>query len=215
VVDGEADTFCAAVACTVSAQYAQNNIKRYVCIFTNDSDLLIWNTGPATEIVMIREMKERNIEGGKAMNALCFRPRLFDRRREYGMSDLVKPAFKMLDSKVSFTQAVNEGFVDMSSDKFTRFAAQYHIVYAIVKASHQNKQRENGSEVQLSDPRVSEIVHHYLAAYFRKPELDVHGTSSEAREKRKHIGFEPPILEYNRRKRHHHAIHERNLTNNQ
>jgi hypothetical protein len=44
VVDGEADTFCAALACTVSTQYVLNNIKSYVTIFTNDSDLLIWNT---------------------------------------------------------------------------------------------------------------------------------------------------------------------------
>lgn len=149
------------------------------------------------------------------MNALCFRPRLFQKCRVYGMSDLIKPAFKMLGSKVSFAQALNEASVDMSSDEFTRFAAQYHTVYAITKANHQSKQRENAGEVQPSDPRVSEIVHHYLSAYSRKPEFDGHGTSSEAREKRKCIGFEPPIIEHNKRERIYYAIQDRNITNSQ
>jgi hypothetical protein len=148
-------------------------------------------------------MKERNTEGGKTMDALCFRPRVFEQCRKYEMSDLVKPAFKMLHSKMSFTQAVNEGSVDMSSDEFIRFSAQYHIAYAITKANHQYKQRENGGEVQISDPRVSEIVHHYQSAYSQNPGLDVRGTPSEAREKRKSVRFEPPTIEHNKRERIH------------
>ena len=44
VVDGEADAFCAAVACSASAWYLQKNIESSFSVFTNDSDLLIWDT---------------------------------------------------------------------------------------------------------------------------------------------------------------------------
>lgn len=165
VVDGEADGFCAAVP------ISKCETKRNFIIFTNDSDLIIWKSGDNTRVAIIREMKERHTKDGVEMEALCFSPLQLSKLGGRQLPDLVKPAFEMRDSKVTFAQAKTNSDMRGDIEAFARFAAQYNIHYPMMKLVHQRQQRENGQELNVRDPRTSEIIHQYLSGLVRNPAI--------------------------------------------
>ena len=162
VVAGEADSYCAAAASEISKRFCQSNIPHDIIIFTNDSDLIIWGMGPNVTIGMIRDMKLRQLPA--VMEILCFSPRLLARLGDHQLGDLIKPAYRMQDPGVTFTQAIKDTGVDENSDEFIRFAAQYDIAYAIEKLKFQEEMKNSACISLPPDPRIAELVNHYLWA---------------------------------------------------
>ena len=183
VVSGEADAFCAAAAHEASYEDYRNKIRRSISIFTNDSDLLIWNTGRNTTIVMIREIKEHDIGNERVMEALWFAPTVLVNP----LPDLLKPAFRMRDPKVTLLQAISGPTVDDHSLEFVRFAAEFERAYPIFKHVLLQEEREDQSEVLIQDPRISELVRHYLWALHKDPRCKAQESSTESTQKQKFL----------------------------
>jgi hypothetical protein len=178
-VGGEADTFCAAAAYRASCEDYRNKVHRTISIFTNDSDLLIWNTGRNTTIVMIQEIQEQDIGNERVMEALWFAPTLL----ASPLLDLLRPAFRMLDPKVTFLQAISEPTVDHSSPEFARFAAKFERAYPIFKHPLLQNERKGQRGVLIPDPRISELVRHYLWALHKDPRCEAQKRNREFTQK--------------------------------
>ena len=185
VVDGEADTFCAAAAFETVGEDFNNQIQRTFSIFTNDSDLLIYRTRPNVRVVMIREIREHEHGNERRMRALCLEPTLLARLGAHQLPHLVKPAFLMLDPKVSFRQAINNRQVDEKAEAFVRFAAQFELIYAGLKRASQQEQREAKNEVTVQDPRTSELIRHYLWTLLKDRKYEAASSTTEPMKKQK------------------------------
>ena len=185
VVDGEADTFCAAAAFETVGEDFNNQIQRTFSIFTNDSDLLIYRTRPNVRVVLIREISEHEHGNERRMRALCFEPTLLARLGAHQLPALVKPAFLMLDPKVTFQQAINSPQVDEKAEPFILFAAQFELIYAGVKRASQQEQREDKNEVIVQDPRTSELIRHYLWALLKDRKYEATASTTEPMKKQK------------------------------
>lgn len=169
VVDGEADAICAAEAHMHSVISSREGYETPISIFTNDSDLIIWRTGakgcnPHPRIVMLSSIKERYVEGACILEALSFSAQDMLRRFGQEKDDLLRPAFKMLDPKITFRQAVEDSNNDNSEHLF-RFLAQYIVKYPALKIELQKDQNKDVRKSLPTDPRVSELVRHYLSAF--------------------------------------------------
>ena len=160
VVDGEADAFCAAAAYEIASDDGYVSIS----IFTNDSDLLIWESGWQTRIVMIDEMTENEDESGMTLQALRFFPTLMAVRRNHSLRlpDLISPAFEMLDPTFSFEQAVETADPELKSDEFMTFASMYWVKWPRAKLRAMKGATQEHKHTFPTDPRVSELVRHVL-----------------------------------------------------
>lgn len=155
VVPGEADTFCAAAA----LRLAQRDPTQAVTIFTNDSDLIVYESGPQTRVVLINSMEEiKQDDGEKALHGLEHWPAALARSGKFPLKDLIKPAFVMLDKHVTFKQALAATHSDGQDRALIAFAKEFSTADAAVELEALESQRGRGKAHILVEPRVSEVI---------------------------------------------------------
>ena len=152
VVDSEADTFCAAAALKASV----DSPSRPITIFTNDSDLMIYDSGPLTRVVMINQVEERDSNNGRVLHGFEFWPANLRTMVEPSLSDLIQPAFNMQDPHISFKDALEGVQSRPTTDEFLNFADTYDTSSANVESLKRSR-REGTADCQF-DSRVSELI---------------------------------------------------------
>ena len=114
---------------------------------------------------MINEMSEQTLgDDSRVLQALQFWP--LDMRTQHGrkpLPDLIRPAFRMLDRNVTLQQALVATDLDETSAKFLAFSRMYIVQLPVEKLQLQRRDRQNGEEVFVKDPRTSEMVNHMLS----------------------------------------------------
>ena len=167
IVEAEADAFCAAKAYSL-AQEVHPTIS--TAIFTNDSDLVIWDTGPQSRVIMIDEMSEHDEGNGKVLEAFFFWPGKMQKTGSRCMSNLIQPAFQMLDPKVSFAQAMANVNLDTNTNAFSTFSSMYWI-HLVLKKLETMQARDPNDRIAISpDARVEELLNHLISDIRRKTE---------------------------------------------
>ena len=160
IVAGEADSYCAAAAMKASA----SNPDKYVDIFTCDSDLIVYNAGFHTRIVMIKEIRERHDEsdiGGTFLGGSLFRPGYLREKYAIAEPDLVRPAWEMhSEPRKPFHQAVKRahGNEEIDTDDYLAFKDTFDVSAPSARLELQKADRQRGKAFQQVDPRTSELI---------------------------------------------------------
>ena len=153
IVDGEADAFCVAAARKASSDHLST-----VTIFTNDSDLIVYSSGPQTRVVMINQTRVRDNEDGKALEGFEFWPAALASMATPPLPDLIRPAFEMLSPLVSFKQALARSQSELNSSDYLTFFNTYDINFALHQLKHLKNHRRKGKVALQIDSRVSELI---------------------------------------------------------
>nr|POF13176.1 hypothetical protein CFP56_10324 [Quercus suber] len=157
VVPGEADAFCVAAA----RKACQAEALEKVVIFSNDSDLLIYDCGSQTRIAMFSGLSTTNSSSGsEKLTGTEFWPAAIARMA--GKEDLIEVAYHM---KKDNTVAVNWVLQLMDQGDYTTdedFGVFYQ-TYQIRGEMADLETLQSDTEARLSlvslDARVSELVH--------------------------------------------------------
>lgn len=154
VVNGEADGFCAAAA--LKASHGRFDIA--VSIFTNDSDLIVYHSGPQTRIVMMNQMKFSNSKTGKVLEGFEYWPANIASMAGHNSTDLIRPAFEMLHTTISFPQAIARSASDVTGKEYHAFVAIYDTTEPSVELEKLENNRRCGKYVLQADSRTSELI---------------------------------------------------------
>lgn len=154
VVSGEADPFCAVAA----RNTALSNPEASVTIFTNDSDLIIYNSGPQTKVAMINSVEERDHGNGKVLEALQFWPQRLTNLGPTSLPDLIRPAYEMQAPVVSFREALSQSQFHVGTTDYKEFANSYSLDRPTVELEHLKARRERKKDILQTDARISELV---------------------------------------------------------
>ncbi|KAK5117930.1 hypothetical protein LTR62_003974 [Meristemomyces frigidus] len=151
VVPGEADNFCVAAA----GQLSEANKNELISIFTNDSDLAVFESGPSTRIVMLSSMETT---GTVLTASSCWPSRIAKSIRSENLFAL---AYHMqLDPYVSVARVqarLEHG--DQPTDRgFSDFVAQYSsAIEQVALGLLQTDPRKRRALLEL-DARLAEFV---------------------------------------------------------
>lgn len=103
VVPDEAERYCVAAARMACAE----DTRMGPAIFSNDSDLVVFDAGPLTRIIHLDGLYETQEEGTKVLRAFVTRPA--SSASAMGMPDLLELAYQMYRKpKISCAQALSE-----------------------------------------------------------------------------------------------------------
>ncbi len=156
VVPGEADTFCAQRA---------RSLDGTSTIVTSDSDLLVYDLGPGTDVVFFRDvdLDPRRPKKPPPLLVTTYSPAAICGRLGLDVdSGLAAFAFELfMDSHLSVTglvqRAKQRSAVHACPEEHAEFAAQYAHPSQLVK-------HVQGCDLSGLDPRVSEVVLQWLLA---------------------------------------------------
>lgn len=182
VVPGEADPFCvvAAAEAAVAAAAAQAMISGVqeaaspITIFSDDSDLIVFEAGAQTRIVPFRDLTVTEMgETTTVLQGYEYRPAEILRREKCHLSSLIKPAFFMsLDLFCHLGQALQltaaaataaadspgGGLLDDRED-YQAFAQQFHTSKEVQELAEIRSNDILKNSLASRDSRVSELVH--------------------------------------------------------
>lgn len=149
VVPGEADGYCASASRALG-----RDGETY--IFTNDSDMLVYDSGSRTKICMLSSFEASGMQSTAMVHDAS---KIAESVR---LSDMIQVAYIMsCDQYCSFETAakiVRDGMNEPQSD-YQAFASQYDMPALTVEPdNHQQKQ------LRFMDPRIAEIVHQFRDA---------------------------------------------------
>lgn len=178
VVPGEADPFCvvAAAEAAAAAQAMISGVQEAaspITIFSDDSDLIVFEAGAQTRIVPFRDLTVTEVgETTKILQGYEYRPAEILRREKCHLSSLIKPAFFMsLDLFCNLGQALQltaaaaaaadssgGGLLDDRED-YQAFAQQFHTSKEVQELAEIRSNAILKNSLASRDSRVSELVH--------------------------------------------------------
>lgn len=178
VVPGEADPFCVvaaaeAAAAAAAAQAMISGVQEAaspITIFSDDSDLIVFQAGAQTRIVPFRDLTVTEVgETTKILQGYEYRPAEILRREKCHLSSLIKPAFFMsldlfcnLGQALQLTAAADSpgggGLLDDRED-YQAFAQQFHTSKEVQELAEIRSNDILKNSLASRDSRVSELVH--------------------------------------------------------
>lgn len=177
VVPGEADPFCVVAAAEAAAAQAMISAVQEaaspITIFSDDSDLIVFEAGAQTRIVPFRDLTVTEMgETTKILQGYEYRPAEILRREKCHLSSLIKPAFFMsLDLFCNLGQALQltaaaaaaadspgGGLLDDRED-YQAFAQQFHTSKEVQELAEIRSNAILKNSLASRDSRVSELVH--------------------------------------------------------
>lgn len=182
VVPGEADPFCVvaaaeAAAAAAAAQAMISGVQEAaspITIFSDDSDLIVFEAGAQTRIVPFRDLTVTEMgETKTVLQGYEYRPAEILRREKCHLSSLIKPAFFMsLDLFCNLGQALQltaaaataaadspgGGLLDDRED-YQTFAQQFHTSKEVQELAEIRSNAILKNSLASRDSRVSELVH--------------------------------------------------------
>lgn len=170
VVPGEADPFCV-VAAAEAAAAAQGMISGVqeaaspITIFSDDSDLIVFEAGAQTRIVPFRDLTVTEVgETTKILQGYEYRPAEILRREKCHLSSLIKPAFFMsldlfchLGQALQLTAAADSDLDDR--EDYQAFAQQFRTSKEVQELAEIRSNDILKNSLASRDSRVSELVH--------------------------------------------------------
>lgn len=175
VVPGEADPFCVVAAAEAAAAQAMisgvQEAASSITIFSDDSDLIVFEAGAQTRIVPFRDLTVTEMgETTTVLQGYEYRPAEILRREKCHLSSLIKPAFFMsLDLFCNLGQALQltaaaaadssgGGLLDDRED-YQAFAQQFHTSKEVQELAEIRSNAVLKNSLASRDSRVSELVH--------------------------------------------------------
>lgn len=179
VVPGEADPFCVVAAAEAAAAQAMisgvQEAASPITIFSDDSDLIVFEAGAQTRIVPFRDLTVTEIGETTTTTTILqgyeYRPAEILRREKCHLSSLIKPAFFMsLDLFCNLGQALqltaaaaaadssSGGLLDDRED-YQAFAQQFHTSKEVQELAEIRSNAVLKNSLASRDSRVSELVH--------------------------------------------------------
>lgn len=173
VVPGEADPFCVVAAAEAAAAQAMisgvQEAASPITIFSDDSDLIVFEAGAQTRIVPFRDLTVTEMgETTKILQGYEYRPAEILRREKCHLSSLIKPAFFMsldlfcnLGQALQLTAAADSpggGLLDDRED-YQAFAQQFHTSKEVQELAEIRSNDILKNSLASRDSRVSELVH--------------------------------------------------------
>lgn len=155
VVPDEADGFC--VAAVNLAR--ESNCPDKFFVFTNDSDLILYEYQRTTTVVTIDEMRESEAGNSKVLSALVIPTTGSEDCVKTSLEDLRRLAFSLHKGDLVFYPTPTDGMAPSAEDfEFRRFVERYEtpLQNAVLEVLHQNRGQRD--DVPISDPRISEII---------------------------------------------------------
>ncbi|KAL8929030.1 MAG: hypothetical protein Q9208_001473 [Pyrenodesmia sp. 3 TL-2023] len=143
VVPGEADTYCALAAHQTGGT-----------ILTNDSDLLVYDTGPYGSVAFFKDIDLRyDSVGDSVLQATTFHPSAIAKRLH--LPNLHRLAYEIkTDPTISFAEALRRCRTPSKSNaSFNAFLEEYTL-----HPSQSINPRDPNPKPQLLDPRLSELI---------------------------------------------------------
>lgn len=172
MVPDEADRFCVAAALDLCSEPTSKGVN----IFTNDSDLIIFDSGDRTRIVLFNELRMQSNDHCTELSSTVFWPA----RIRSTCPDLLQAAFHMAQNpKLSFGQ-VQEYIMPpeqmMSLDAYKDFHNEYQLDTQTLDYHRLKMNSQQRLLLCSLDPRVSEIVYEAKALESdpSKTEVDVY-----------------------------------------
>lgn len=175
VVPGEADPFCvvaaAEAAAAAAAQAMCSGVQEAaspITIFSDDSDLIVFEAGAQTRIVPFRDLTVTEMgETTTVLQGYEYRPAEILRREKCHLSSLIKPAFFMsLDLFCHLGQALQLTAADSSGggllddrEDYQAFAQQFHTSKEVQELAEIRSNDILKNSLASRDSRVSELVH--------------------------------------------------------
>lgn len=173
VVPGEADPFCVVAAAEAAAAQAMvsgvQEAASPITIFSDDSDLIVFEAGAQTRIVPFRdltvtEMGETTTRRTTILQGYEYRPAEILRREKCHLSSLIKPAFFMsldlfcnLGQALQLTAAADSDLDDR--EDYQIFAQQFHTSKEVQELAEIRSNDILKNALASRDSRVSELVH--------------------------------------------------------
>ena len=156
VVNGEADAFCATTALRIHNMTPGTT----VAIFTNDSDLILYDIGRNGKVVMLNDVQVRTASIGKVMEGLVFHPSALIKSSSQTGQPLTLAAWKMRDNhQLSFKQAMAScTAADQCDEGHMAFKAMYDTKQAKKEFKKRRAMRREGHGIPLLDSRASELI---------------------------------------------------------
>lgn len=180
VVPGEADPFCVVAAAEAAAAQAMisgvQEAASPITIFSDDSDLIVFEAGAQTRIVPFRDLtvtemgETTTTRRTTILQGYEYRPAEILRREKCHLSSLIKPAFFMsLDLFCNLGQALQltaaaaadssgGGLLDDRED-YQIFAQQFHTSKEVQELAEIRSNAILKNSLASRDSRVSELVH--------------------------------------------------------
>lgn len=177
VVPGEADPFCVVAAAEAAAAQAMisgvQEAASPITIFSDDSDLIVFEAGAQTRIVPFRDLTVTEMGETTTMTKILqgyeYRPAEILRREKCHLSSLIKPAFFMsldlfcnLGQALQLTAAAADssggGLLDDRED-YQAFAQQFHTSKEVQELAEIRSNDILKNSLASRDSRVSELVH--------------------------------------------------------
>lgn len=172
VVPGEADPFCVVAAAEAAAAQAMisgvQEAASPITIFSDDSDLIVFEAGAQTRIVPFRDLTVTEVgETTTILQGYEYRPAEILRREKCHLSSLIKPAFFMsLDLFCNLGQALQLAAADSSGggllddrEDYQAFAQQFHTSKEVQELAEIRSNDILKNSLASRDSRVSELVH--------------------------------------------------------
>ncbi|KAK5169698.1 uncharacterized protein LTR77_005676 [Saxophila tyrrhenica] len=152
-VDGEADGYCAAAAEEAGGKKG----GRGSVVFTNDSDLVLFNFQAEVKVALINEMKETGGPEGNRLELYQFDPAAFKVNGQ--APDLVACAFYMKEQQGTLAEALRQSdLAELVSEEYAAFRDLYDIRRWSAKLNEQRARRQEGRDVLPMDSRISEPI---------------------------------------------------------
>jgi hypothetical protein len=152
LVNGEADAYCAAAAEEAS------NILGSSVIFTNDSDLVVFNFKHPVRIAMINELKEAGGVQCNRLEVFEFNPSAV--KMQGKAIDLIACAFCMSENQVSLAEAARQvPTLNKSSAGYEEFFKTYDISHWKLRLQELHSMRRERKYIPRLDSRISEPIH--------------------------------------------------------
>lgn len=177
VVPGEADPFCVVAAAEAAAAQAMisgvQEAASPITIFSDDSDLIVFEAGAQTRIVPFRDLtvtemgETTTMTTTKILQGYEYRPAEILRREKCHLSNLIKPAFFMsLDLFCNLGQALQLAAADSSGggllddrEDYQAFAQQFQTSKEVQELAEIRSNAILKNSLASRDSRVSELVH--------------------------------------------------------
>ena len=173
VVPGEADAFCVVAAQTTSSV----SDGKIMTLFSDDSDLLVYNMSIQTRILAFRNLVEVEEESGMKLIGLEFWPAQIARNASSRLTDLIQPAFFMSnDTDCSLDQACRMAAKINVADnaKIEKFACMFDIHAERAFWNQLVVDKKEAYHLTLRDSRVSELICQLESAHTIENELTMY-----------------------------------------
>jgi len=166
IVPGEADPFCVVAARDIAS--AQPGAE--VVIFTNDSDLIVYNSGPQTKVAMIDSISERELGIVQTLEATAFWPQELRKLSKEHLKDLVGPAYAMVDPYVTFTEALKTAWRGSGTAAYDEFADTFSTAQAAEDLSRLKASRMHDECMLQGYSKLTELMYQAQDTSFRGPD---------------------------------------------